>query len=92
MPKIAKKKLTKKPAPKVKKMKRRVKYRFPGINRSRSRAVYCLESRLALTRRQLNVAIKRAAAASKIDKIFKQLSLANRRKLLDYGNLLQKHQ
>ncbi len=62
----------------VKKIRRNVKYRFPGIDRSVSKAVYGLESKLALLKRETGA----KNGGGEILKIYAGLSAGNKRNLL----------
>ena len=71
-----------KPGPK----KRNVQHRFPGIDRSASRTVYNLETRLALTQRELRgIRAMAETPLPEIAKIYKQLAPGNRRQLMEYA-------
>jgi hypothetical protein len=81
-----KKRATKKP------ITRNVKYRFPGIDRSGSKAVYVLETKLALAQRQLRAALKHAGRSSLLDELNQKLTPGNRRRLMDQAKLLLVYQ
>ncbi len=71
-----------------KKIRRNVKHRFPGIKRTASRAVYELETQLALAQRHLRQHGKQVAHVSPIQVLYCKLTPRNRRKLYEYGELL----
>ncbi len=75
-----------------KKITRKVQYRFPGIDRGLSKAVYALETKLALAQRQLKAALKRVGSSSLIDEVYQRLTPGNRRRLMEQAKLLQVYQ
>jgi hypothetical protein len=84
------KRATKKPV--REKITRNVTYRFRGIDRSLSKAVYGLETRLALAQRQLREAQKRVGHSTTIDEAYQRLTPGNRRRLLEQAKLLHNFQ
>ncbi len=70
-----------------KKITRRVTHRFRGLDRSASKAVYALESALGLAKRQLKQCHENHAP-SRVQVIYDGLTPRNRRKLVEYGELL----
>lgn len=60
------------------KIRRRVKYRFPGIDRSLSKGVNALESQLALLKRETGA----KNGGGEILKIYRGLSAAGKRNLV----------
>lgn len=69
------------------KIKRNVKHRFPGIDRSASKTVYRLESDLALAQRHLKMC-RENHKATPLQELYKQLTPRNRRIWVQYGELL----
>jgi len=71
----------------AKKITRRVTYRFRGLDRSASKAVFALESALGLAQRQLKQCRKNQGE-SPIQELYRQLTPRNRRMLMEYGKFL----
>lgn len=67
---------------------RKVRYRFPGIDRSTSKAVYELESQLALARRQLKNSKASDQRETPVVEIYRALTPRNRKLFADYGHFL----
>lgn len=92
MPRTAKKAGGKPRGKARKKITRNVTYRFHGIDRSGSKIVYSLETKLALAQRQLKLALKRVGHSSLIDEAYQRLTPGNRRRLVEQAKLLQAFQ